>query len=65
MRSNTALKIEHTEEVQVSAEIFDLNKLASIQIAVQAEQAANLPGNQNDCDYEEFMSRYGITKAFA
>jgi len=59
MRSNTALKIDHDDQIRLSAEIFDFNQLSDIQIAVEAEMACHLPGNINACDFEEFLSQYG------
>lgn len=34
-------------------------------IALVAEEAASLPGNQNDTDFEAFLSKYGIKSDFA
>ena len=53
MRSN-ALKKQPYETAPESWEEFRLR------VAQQAEEASTLPGNQNDTDIEEFVTRYRL-----
>lgn len=65
MRSNTARKIEVETHTSYRAEIFDFNDLSQMQIAVEAEMASKLSNNKPSCDFEEFLSQYGIKSDFA
>jgi len=61
MRANTLLKQDDYIQNNTPQESWETVRS---RIARQAEEAANLDGNQNSPDFEDFCSRYGI-KSFA
>ena len=63
MRANAMKKIDHVEvfaEMPAKAPA----KLYLLQLAREAEDAHDLPGNTTSPDFEEFLNQYGMS-AFA
>jgi len=50
----------HVRQEAHSKAMDELRRIAQV-----ADKTALAPASENDCDYEEFLSRYGITSDFA